>query len=171
MSSHLLWSLPETVTRSPDFPWAVSSSSPFYTKQLTSNISLHFLCLFNSFFPALFCLSENSTEFTAMTVLNFVWLNAADEPRLQGIFCVFLCPSLNPSQAPRAMCQFYLYISYNSSPARLTSLHGTLPQGLGLRAGEEKIKNEGAGSAQVREEIPPHSNRNLKVSQKGLRRK
>lgn len=30
----------------------------------------------------------------------------------------------------------------------------TLPQGLGLRAGEERRENEGAGPVQVVEEIP-----------------
>lgn len=39
----------------------------------------------------------------------------------------------------------------------ITAWHiGTLPQGLGLRTGKEKRENEGAGSVQVVEEIPPN---------------
>lgn len=48
--------------------------------------SLHFLVCLKT--------PRNSDSSTTVTVLNFVWLNAADEPRLKGMFYVFLCVSL-----------------------------------------------------------------------------
>lgn len=140
----LLWSLPETVTRFPDFPWAVSSSPPFYTKQLTSNISPHFLCLFNSFLPALPCLSENAMEFRlfycsdcpefCMTKCSR-WAKAS-----RDILCIFVSLT-DPSQAPTSMCQFYFYLSSNSSPVGWISLHGMLvPSHKGY--GSQQVKKE-----------------------------
>lgn len=82
------------------------------------------VCLTPSALHCLVCLKIpwNSDSSTAVTVLNFVWLNVADEPRLQRIFYVFLCPSLTPPK--------HQELCVNSISkfltVRWTSGHGTL---------------------------------------------